>query len=437
MHIKCLQRGTGSAGKAAGYLVGERDAMGREREGVEVLRGDPDMVAAVADSLEFEHRYRSIVIAWAPEDRPADAQINAVLDEFEKTAWAGLEPDRYSWTAVLHREHGGGVHVHILTARCDLETGKSLNIAPPGWQKTFDPLRDAFNHEHGWSRPDDPRELIRDYLVQRVEHGVVQSRADVVSTLEDAGFEVSRQGKSYVTAHDPESGKRWRLKGALYEHDFNPERIDVPAPPPAERPAAARVDPAAGGRPEPFARHCRRELGGDALAVDDHRAADRGAGGAPRGHRGGPRDAGPNRGDDVGAGADGDRRRSVRGAAGLRAEQSALDRGRAACLEAVERVRALYDRARMAVDGGLGEVVRAVRDGTAAALRAGRSLAAALRVAGRGEQDLAAANRAALGATEILGRGLQDARRDVARAVELMQHHGRQRGPERDHGPSR
>ena len=56
MHIKCLRRGTGSAGKAAAYLVGERDAMGREREGVEVLRGDPDMVAAVADSLDFELR---------------------------------------------------------------------------------------------------------------------------------------------------------------------------------------------------------------------------------------------------------------------------------------------------------------------------------------------------------------------------------------------
>ena len=25
----------------------------------------------------------------------------------------------------------------------------SLNIAPPGWQKTFDPLRDAFNGRGG------------------------------------------------------------------------------------------------------------------------------------------------------------------------------------------------------------------------------------------------------------------------------------------------
>ena len=114
------------------------------------------MVAAVADSLAFKHKYTSGVIAWAPEDRPTDAQIEAVLDKFEKTAWAGLEPDRYAWSAVEHRERGGGVHVHIFAARCDLETGKSLNIAPPGWQQTFGPLRDAFNHEHGWSRPDDP-----------------------------------------------------------------------------------------------------------------------------------------------------------------------------------------------------------------------------------------------------------------------------------------
>ena len=86
MHIKCLRRGTGAARAAADYLVSERDAAGHRREGVEVLRENPDMVAAVADSLEFEHKYTSVVIAWAPKDRPTDAQMEAVLDEFEKTA---------------------------------------------------------------------------------------------------------------------------------------------------------------------------------------------------------------------------------------------------------------------------------------------------------------------------------------------------------------
>ena len=72
MHTKCLRRGKGSARAAVDYLVGERDAEGYRREGVEVLRGNPDMVAAVADSLEFERKYTSVVIAWAPDDRRAD-----------------------------------------------------------------------------------------------------------------------------------------------------------------------------------------------------------------------------------------------------------------------------------------------------------------------------------------------------------------------------
>ena len=59
---------------AVDYLLGERDAAGKPRDGVEVRRGDPDMVAAVADTPKFEHKYTSGVTAWAPKDRPTSAQ---------------------------------------------------------------------------------------------------------------------------------------------------------------------------------------------------------------------------------------------------------------------------------------------------------------------------------------------------------------------------
>ena len=132
MHIKFLARGTGSARGAADYLLGERDAVGKPREGVEVLRGNPDMVAAVADSLDFEHRYTSGVIAWAPDDQPTDEQIESVLDDFERTAWAGLEGDRYAWAAVLHRERGGGAHVHVLPLGATWRPAGASTSHPPG-----------------------------------------------------------------------------------------------------------------------------------------------------------------------------------------------------------------------------------------------------------------------------------------------------------------
>ena len=62
-------------------------------------------------------------------------------------------------------------------------------------------LRAGLEHEA------DPRTLIRDCLVQRVEHGAVKGRVGVVSALEDVGLKVPRQGKDYITARVPDSGK--------------------------------------------------------------------------------------------------------------------------------------------------------------------------------------------------------------------------------------
>ena len=88
MMIKFLARGTGSAAAAADYLT--RDQLPahdhdqdrepeKNPEEVKVLRGNPHQVADVADALQFEHKYTSGVIAWAPEDKPSDAQIGRVV----------------------------------------------------------------------------------------------------------------------------------------------------------------------------------------------------------------------------------------------------------------------------------------------------------------------------------------------------------------------
>ena len=60
------------------------------------------------------------MIAGAPEHAPSGAKIDSVLNKFEKIARAGLERDRYTWATVQHREAGGGVHAHLVTAWFDL-----------------------------------------------------------------------------------------------------------------------------------------------------------------------------------------------------------------------------------------------------------------------------------------------------------------------------
>ena len=272
MLMKWLAHGRGLVAAAVRYLLGKRDASGKTRAEVRVLRGDPALVASLGDALPFVWRYSSGVIAWAPEDQPSDAQIDALLDDFERAMAPGLDINRLAYTAVLHRDADGSCHVHILVARVDLQTGLSYNPAPPGWERTYDPLRDAWNHAQGWAAPDDPvraraqspghralvnaaavraaiqvepdtKQLVTDYLLQRVLAGHITDRAGVCEALTDLGLQIPRLGADYLSVRDPDTGVRHRLKGALYaQHlDIDAIRQSAIADPASDRPGGTAV----------------------------------------------------------------------------------------------------------------------------------------------------------------------------------------------------
>lgn len=169
MHTKFLDHDTGSGRAAIQYLLQEHDHSGEIRAEVRVMRGNPHQVGRLIDSLEFVNRYRSAVIAFHRDDAPTEVELQDVLNRWEALAFAGLTPDQYTWTAVLHRDDDGSCHIHVVVPRVELSTGKSLNIAPPGWQKAFDSFRDMLNYERGWARPDDPArsKLLQDGTVGR------------------------------------------------------------------------------------------------------------------------------------------------------------------------------------------------------------------------------------------------------------------------------
>lgn len=254
MLIKFFRNGKGAGAGPVGYLVADkvlayddnrdlvRDADGQPmtvtREPLpEVLRGNPDRTEALIDASRHQWTYRAGVISFAATDAPTEEQQAEVMDHFERLAFAGLDPTQYEVLWVRHT-HEDRVELHFCTPRLELTSGRSLNIAPPGYEKAFDSLRDVMNQRHGWA---DPMELeraqeVRDtietptraqgrdelhaWLQDQISVGLITDRASMLDALVDAGFDIPRAGKAYLTAQDPDTGERWRLKGEIFHENW-------------------------------------------------------------------------------------------------------------------------------------------------------------------------------------------------------------------------
>ena len=256
MHIKFLDHGKGSPAKASAYLLDKLDHLGNVRAGIEVLKGDATTFNAICDSSPHLWKYTSGVIAWSKDDAPTDEQIKEVLDDFEKHAFSGLDPSQYHLFAVLHIDDDGSKHIHVLAPRLDIQSGKSLNIAPPGHEKHFDSLRDYFNTKYQWSRPDDlllmhttqePNYIAKlnaqakniltsqdietltkkqfcktvdNYVQTLLKTQIAENRADIVKCIEQVkGVELVKQSKTFLTV-TLTNGKKHRLKGDFYNEQF-------------------------------------------------------------------------------------------------------------------------------------------------------------------------------------------------------------------------
>lgn len=256
VHIKFLEHGKGSATHASAYLLDRLDHRGNVRAGVQVLCGDATTFNALCHASPHLWKYTSGVIAWSKDDDPTDVQIKEVLKEFEEHAFAGLEQSQYHLFAVLHTDEDGSKHIHVLAPRLDIQSGKSLNIAPPGHEKHFDALRDYFNTKYQWSRPDDLllmqttqepnhvakinaqakkyilsedlkalianqfRKTIDNYIKTLLRTQTIKNRADIVQCISQLeGVESVKQRKDSLTV-EMIDGKKYRLKGDFYHEQF-------------------------------------------------------------------------------------------------------------------------------------------------------------------------------------------------------------------------
>ena len=240
------------ASGALDYLLGDKNRAGVRRSPMPVvLRGDPGATRDLINTSTFAWRYTSGVLSFSAGERITPEMEKQIMDEFEAIAFAGLSRDRYHILWIRHA-HTGREEMHFVVPRMELATGKSLNIAPPGRasRQLFDTFRSKINAQFGLSDPDDParrralslpsvlaklqkqpnaswavrntriRQALNDCIAAKVGTGAIRNRDQVIHELKAAGFQVTRQGKDYLTIRQPITGERFRLRGKCYRHDW-------------------------------------------------------------------------------------------------------------------------------------------------------------------------------------------------------------------------
>lgn len=253
MYIKVFPHGKGNGKSPTHYLV-RLDYPHRKENPPVVLRGNVEETQRLIDCLETKWKFTAGVLSWHPDDVVSPEKEQEIMNAFENLAFAGLEQDQRNILWVRH-SHANHHELHFVIPRVELYGGKAYNPCPPGWQKSFDVLRDYFNIKENWARPDDPKrarlylpeqadlnnarlirwgrtplkkeereqakEALHSYIIQQIEYGKIKNRIGIIQALQDIGLQINRQGKDYITVVDPTSKEKLRLKGAMYAEQFD------------------------------------------------------------------------------------------------------------------------------------------------------------------------------------------------------------------------
>ena len=225
---------------SVGYLFSDKDANGQQRA-VEpaLMRGSVQEFSDVVGYGKFAGRYTSGVLSFAENNIPDEVQ-EKIISDFEKILLPGLEHDQYSSLWVKHQDKGR-LELHFMFAGEELHTNKRLNAYYHRADVTrINAWKDAINGEYGLHDPNAPsnrqptlhasnlpkgrKELVEkltDHMIYVMGQGYIEpTREGVLHELKSLNLEVSRETKKSISIKDPDGGQNIRLKGSLWERDF-------------------------------------------------------------------------------------------------------------------------------------------------------------------------------------------------------------------------
>ena len=259
LHVR-MKHGKGDPQKAANYLLSDKDHTGKLRSvAPEILDGDPNNVAKIANMTTRAHKYATGCLSFRDTEKPSLKQQLAIMKDFEAKFLPGLEKDKnYSIAWVSHYDKGN-LELNYFLATTELTTGKQLNPFPPGTlQHEFnDAWVQNTNHLLGYDQViADPLKISRSKFEQKIiplkeatsqicqqakthkeirdnleevfksaiENNEINNRQDIIDLLKEQG-EVTRVGGNYISFKPEGEQKAIRLKGSVFEEDADYNKL--------------------------------------------------------------------------------------------------------------------------------------------------------------------------------------------------------------------
>ncbi|GAA7799443.1 hypothetical protein HpCOL178_12750 [Helicobacter pylori] len=237
-----INQGGGDGDGSVNYLLNERVEQGTAK----VLKGDANLTKSLLLSLTQKHKACVGCLSFE-ELNINDGLKYELMESFENALLTQEMQNRYNILWVEHTDKGR-LELNFVIPRIDLGKQKAFN---PYYHKVdlkrIDTWQNVVNLKYTFTNPKDLEKQqisnyhntktpqgkaifknykeLDNYLYNAVTQGLLNSRAEIIELLQASNYEITRQGKDYISVKLPNQQKAKRLKGIIYDERFAEQRL--------------------------------------------------------------------------------------------------------------------------------------------------------------------------------------------------------------------
>ncbi|GAA9447574.1 hypothetical protein BTM438_15480 [Helicobacter pylori] len=237
-----INQGGGDGDGSVNYLLNERVEQGTAK----VLKGDANLTKSLLLSLTQKHK--ACVGCLSFEESNINESLKyELMESFENALLTESMQNRYNILWVEHTDKGR-LELNFVIPKIDLGRQKAFN---PYYHKVdlkrIDTWQNVVNLKYTFTNPKDLKKQqisnyhntktpqgkaifksykeLDNYLYNAVTQGLLNSRAEIIELLQASNYEITRQGKDYISVKLPNQQKAKRLKGIIYDERFTEQRL--------------------------------------------------------------------------------------------------------------------------------------------------------------------------------------------------------------------